>query len=64
MSEAEEVVTGLFALVISGFVLIVAFSVINGYDVNGIVSVFIDLLPNFILGLVVLFILLRVSGSL
>lgn len=64
MTDAGEVVSGLFAIVVTGFILVVLFTAFNGEDISGLTSAFSGFLPGFVVALVVLFFFFRLISEL
>lgn len=64
MSDAEEVATGLFALVVSGFVVLIVFRSLSGSDIQGLTQLFTSFFPVFVVFLVFLILIFRVFEEL
>lgn len=60
MSGPSEIVEGIFSLVVSLFVFILIFRAISGGDISGIANLFVDIMPTFVVGLILLFFILKI----
>lgn len=63
MADPAELVEGIFSLVVSIFVFALVFRVLRGGDISGIAVMFADILPSFVIGLILLFFILKIAQT-
>lgn len=63
MAKPGDLVQGIFSLVVSFVVFVLLLTALQGGDISGIANMFVNIMPGFVILLVLLFFVLKIAEA-